>query len=211
MRRVTLPYGEASVVVSLPDELEVEFVEPRASDAGPVPRSDEGQGGGGSGDEARLIDAALDAPVGAPRLEDRARGAGRVTIVVPDATRPARTPSSLEAILGRLARAEVPDAAITILVGGGIHAPGSADELAALVGARVARRVRVVASDADDPTAFVGVAPSRGQGSTAPSSRPISSSRRARSHLTTSRAGRAEPRHWCPAAPTAKPWRPSTA
>ncbi len=148
MRRVTLPYGDEFVVISLPDDLVVEVVEPRPWDAGPVAESD-------------VVEAALDAPVGAPRLEERARGCTRVTIVVPDGTRPARVPLYLPALLRRLGRAGVADAAITILVGGGIHTPGTAGELAAIVGAGVSNGARVLSSDAGDSSAFVDVAADR--------------------------------------------------
>ena len=156
MQRVALPYGDETVEVSLPDELVVEYPEPQPTDAGPVGRPE-----ATALSEGAVIEAALDAPVGAPRLEDRARGAARVTIVVPDGTRPARTPLTLEALLARLSSAGVSDTAITVLVGGGIHAPATAADLASLVGERVAARVRVLSSDAGDPSAFVGVPPDR--------------------------------------------------
>jgi hypothetical protein len=108
---VELPYGAGQVTVRLPSALAVEVVAPPPE--------------GGASDERAVVEAALDAPVGSARLEERARGATRVTIVVPDATRPARCPVVVAAVLARLARAGVPDDAVTVLVGGGIHAPPS--------------------------------------------------------------------------------------
>jgi nickel-dependent lactate racemase len=144
---VELPYGPGRVTVRLPAAFAVEIVAPAAGDA--------------VADERAVLDAALDAPVGSPRLEDLARGATRVTIVVPDATRPARTPVVVGAVLDRLARAGVPDAAVTVLVGGGIHAPPSLPEVAAIVGPEVAARVRLAAADAGDAAGYADLPPDR--------------------------------------------------
>ncbi len=152
MRTIALPYGDTTVEVRLPDSLEVVVARPATADAGPA---------AGPADEVDIVEAALDAPVGSPRLEERARGLARVTIVVPDRTRPAGVPLYVPAILERLARAGVPESGVTILVGGGIHAPASGTEAADLVGPDVARRVRVLGSDADDAASFVDVAADR--------------------------------------------------
>lgn len=144
---VELPYGPGRVTLRLPAGLAVEVVAPRGDD--------------GPDDERAVVAAALDAPVGSARLEERARGAARVTIVVPDATRPARCPVVVGAVLERLARAGVPDDAVTVLVGGGIHAPPSRDEAAAIVGPDVAARVRLAAADAGDAAAYADLPPDR--------------------------------------------------
>lgn len=144
---VELPHGPARVRVSFPADARVEVVEPPAPPPGD--------------DEATVVEAALDAPVGAPPLEVVARGARRVTVVVPDATRPARVPLVLEAVRRRLARAGVPDAAVTVLVGGGIHAPLGPEARAALVGPDAAARGPVLAADADDASAYRDLPPDR--------------------------------------------------
>lgn len=144
---VELAYGPGRVTVTLPAGAAVEVVEP--------PRAE------GVADERGVVDAALDAPVGSARLEERARGVARVTVVVPDATRPARCPVVVGAVLDRLARAGVPDDAVTVLVGGGIHAPPSRDEIAAIVGPAVAARARLAAADAGDATAYADLPPDR--------------------------------------------------
>ncbi len=152
---VDLPYGPGRVTVRLPDAVAVDVVEPPC--AGPPsggPRAD-------AAAERDVVEAALDAPAGAPRLEDLAKGRTRVTIVVPDATRPARVPVMLAAVLGRLARAGVPDAHVTVLVGGGIHPPSTLDGVAAIVGPEVAARVRCVAADASDAAAYADLPPDR--------------------------------------------------
>lgn len=88
--------------------------------------------------------AALDAPLGAPPLAELSRGARRVAVVVPDATRDCPVAALLPPVLDRLARAGLADEQIDIVVGCGLHRTTSADEKAALVGPPVAARLRVV-------------------------------------------------------------------
>jgi nickel-dependent lactate racemase len=141
--RVDLPYGDGSVSVDIPDGVRVEVVRPPSVDR--------------IADERGVVEAALDRPVGAAPLSERARGCRRVVIVVPDGSRPARTTLVVPVVLGRLAAAGVPDAAISIVVGGGIHTPPAEAERAALVGADVARRLAVVAPSADDAEQYAAL------------------------------------------------------
>jgi nickel-dependent lactate racemase len=99
------------------------------------------------------VRAALDAPVGAPPLADAAARARRVTVVVPDRTRPARAGIVVAEVLERLVRAGVPADGILVLVGGGIHAPATAADALEILGPDVVSRVRWSACDADDPAA----------------------------------------------------------
>jgi nickel-dependent lactate racemase len=89
------------------------------------------------------IDEALAAPVGAPRLRELARGARSVVITVPDASRPCPSEQVLLALLGELNAAGVPDAAVGIAIGCGLHATTGDDERARLAGPAVIRRVAV--------------------------------------------------------------------
>lgn len=135
-----LRYGTGSVDVHLPVSVLCETVEPPESP--PVP------------DERAVVEAAMSAPVGAPPLETLARGKTRVTIVVPDRTRPARTPVVLAAVLGRLAAAGVPTTSCRVLIGGGIHGPTGADEAAATLGPALAGDLEVLSTDADEPSRY---------------------------------------------------------
>ena len=136
-----LPYGAGTVPVRLPAGAAVEVVLPGAP---PPPAVG----------EAALVAAALDAPLGAEPLEIAARGAARVTVVVPDRTRDAGAARWLPEVLARLARAGVPEGGLRVLVGGGIHATTTPADRAAIVGEEVARRVRVEATSPDDATAY---------------------------------------------------------
>lgn len=148
MRSFSLRYGDATEAVTLPDAVAVEHVAPP-----PVPPPTLA--------EADLVARALAHPVGSPSLLERAHGARRVTVVVPDRTRPARLPTVLPPVLDVLSAAGVPRDGVRVLVGGGIHAPAPYDALLALVGADVAARVPVEAADADDAAQYVALAPDR--------------------------------------------------
>ena len=142
---VRLPYGRGFVDVRFPAGMEVEVVAPPAA----PPPADEGE----------VVDRALDAPVGVPPLEEAARGARRVTVVVPDRTRPARAGTVVARVLDRLARAGVPHDGILLLVGGGIHAPATPADALELLGEGVLARATWAASDADDAAAHADLPP----------------------------------------------------
>ncbi len=103
------------------------------------------------------VAGALAAPAGAPRLRELARGARRVAVTIPDASRPCPSPSILEQLLCELAAAGVPQSGVTVVVGCGLHATTSEEERAALAGAGVATRVRVEdAQGLETPCADLG-------------------------------------------------------
>ena len=104
------------------------------------------------------IGEALAAPVGAPRLRELARGARSVVVTVPDASRPCPSEPVLLALLEELQAAGVPDAAVTVAIGCGLHATTGDEERARLAGPPVAARVEVVdAQGIESPTADLGV------------------------------------------------------
>ena len=98
-------------------------------------------------DRAEVLDWAVEwalaAPVAAPRLRELARGAGSVVITIPDASRPCPSPTILEQLLGELNLAGVPDDAISVLIGCGLHATTTVMERDSLAGLPVSARVEV--------------------------------------------------------------------
>jgi lactate racemase len=104
----------------------------------------------------RLVEAALDAPVAGPSLADLARGARRVTVLVPDATRRASLPQVLPLVIDRLQRGGVAAGGITVLVACGTHPPADRETLAGLTGP-LPPGARVVQHDARDATGLVAV------------------------------------------------------
>jgi lactate racemase len=104
-----------------------------------------------------VVGAALAAPVGAPRLRELARGARSVVVTVPDSSRPCPSEPILLALLEELSAAGVPDGAVTVAIGCGLHATTGSDERTRLAGPAVARRVEIVdAQGIESETADLG-------------------------------------------------------
>ncbi|HMK92379.1 MAG TPA: lactate racemase domain-containing protein [Thermoleophilia bacterium] len=98
----------------------------------------------GLADLAGALDEALGAPIGAPRLRELARGARRVALVVPDASRRCPVADLLPALVAELAAAGVTDDQVSVVIGCGLHRTTTAAEKAELVGAGLAQRLRVL-------------------------------------------------------------------
>ena len=90
------------------------------------------------------LDAALDAPLETAPLAELARQAATVAVVVPDSSRDCPVSALLPALLERLAAAGLRDEQVCVVVGCGLHRTTTPREKAALVGAGVAARLRVV-------------------------------------------------------------------
>lgn len=109
---VTLPLGNGSIDVQLPD-CEVDVVEPPGADVvDPVSAAEE----------------ALADPLGQP-LHDRVDQDDEVAIVVTDRTRATPDRILLDAMFERLEAIGVPRTQVTIVVGLGLHRPMTDDEL----------------------------------------------------------------------------------
>lgn len=110
----------------------------------------------GSEDVTGMVTVALDHPLAGPPLVELARGKGKVTLVVPDATRKAELPAILPELFARLAAAGVRPEAITVLVACGTHPPASTADLAKLLGP-LPGGVQVRQHDARDEASLVEV------------------------------------------------------
>lgn len=95
--------------------------------------------------------AALEHPIGTPRLAELARGKKRVVLLVDDVTRPTPAARILPVILDQLRRQGVAPGQISIVAALGSHRPMSEAELRAKVGAEVFDSHRVLNSRFDDP------------------------------------------------------------
>jgi nickel-dependent lactate racemase len=86
-------------------------------------------------------------PIGSPPLRERVRPRDSVVIVTSDGTRPVPNRLLIPWLLEEL---PVPPEQVTVLIGTGTHRPNTEDEIVAMLGAEVARRVRVVNHNAYD-------------------------------------------------------------
>ncbi len=128
---VALPYGRASVQVTLPDTATVAY----PHEAAGVP------------DVAAEIRRAMSEPIGCPPLCEIARGKAGAAVVINDVTRPAPSGVMLSLIAEELAAAGIGDDSIQVVVATGNHRANTPDEIAAMLGAGVARRFRVTNHD----------------------------------------------------------------
>jgi nickel-dependent lactate racemase len=132
-----LAYGSLEREITLPGDLAVR-VPTRPTPVDPP-------------DPLEAVAAALDAPIGAEPLARAAAGLKRVTVVVPDATRPTPPAAVLWPVLARLARAGVRPEGLRVVVARGLHAPSPRDAVERIVGAEVMATLRPVQSAADLP------------------------------------------------------------
>jgi nickel-dependent lactate racemase len=102
---VSLPYGRVPYLLDLGDRsatIALAAERPSAPPLGP------------------LLDAALDAPLGRPRLEELVSAGTKVTIIVSDATRTEPRADFLDRLLARL-----PAVSLTLAIATGTHGPAS--------------------------------------------------------------------------------------
>ena len=143
MIEVTLPYGEGTVQVKLPN---------RARVVG---------GGGGSRrlsplpDQAAAVREALAHPLGLPRIRELVPRGGRALIAFDDPTVPSFGPVrrlAIEALLEELAAAGVPETNVSLVCANALHRQWPPEELASVIGDDLVRRFgdRLTCHDAED-------------------------------------------------------------
>src|SRR5215831_13047031 len=103
------------------------------------------------------IDAALDAPIESPPLEERIAADDTVLIVVSDATRATGSAQIIELLLRRLTNLGVPARNVAIIFATGIHRAVRPEEKVQLLGATVAQRIRIIDHDAGDEAQCVAI------------------------------------------------------
>jgi nickel-dependent lactate racemase len=129
-----MAFGKAGAEIELPDGYE--YVVLDAKSAVSVTDPD------------RAIEAALDSPVGGPRLTELAQGKNSAAISVCDITRPAPNRIVLPHVLKRLEEAGIERSHIVILIATGLHRPATEGEIREIVGEEIARSYRVENHDA---------------------------------------------------------------
>lgn len=137
MTKAWVWYGSERLDLDLPSGLDVRVVVPDA------PRALE--------DPLGAVAAALDGPFSDTTIEERARGASSVVIVVPDGTRVAPAELYLLPLIARLARVGLGPRNISVVVGRGIHPPATKPEVARILGPQVMDALRPVQSAPNAP------------------------------------------------------------
>ncbi|NLE76334.1 MAG: nickel-dependent lactate racemase [Chloroflexi bacterium] len=134
---IHLPYGRGSLPVRLPNNLDVQVLEPP-----PAP---------GLPDEPAALRHALQHPVGVPPMPAIVRPHDTVVIVFSDRTRPMPNERVLPALLRELAH--VPDGQIVLLNALGLHRSSPPEELREMLGEEIVSRYRILQHDPHDSAA----------------------------------------------------------
>ncbi len=98
-------------------------------------------------DQTRIVQDALENPIGTGKLEDLLQPDQSVVIMVDDATRPTPTAKILPFILERIEKVGIPDEAVRIFMGMGTHRPMTEEELRIKLGDSVRERYEVINRD----------------------------------------------------------------
>ena len=142
--KVTLPYGRKGLTCEIPNATVL---------------SAHVQGTGAPG--ADLVRAAMEQPIGSPRLAQLAEGKKTATIIISDHTRPVPSKDIIPSMLQQL-REGNPDIQITLLVATGCHRGTTREELVSKLGEEIVEKENIVVHDAFDAssTVNIGVLPS---------------------------------------------------
>ncbi|HLF79312.1 MAG TPA: nickel-dependent lactate racemase [Dehalococcoidia bacterium] len=139
--RVGLPFGRQVLDIEVPDHATVLRPHPVAPIA----------------DEDAAVRQSLRSPLAGLPLRERVQLGQTVAIVVSDITRPVPNAVLLPPIIDELHAAGIPDEAITIVNGTGLHRINTQAELEEMLGAELANRYRIVQHVARDSSTLTEV------------------------------------------------------
>lgn len=134
--RLEIGFGTAPQTVEIPDRNVIGVLKPNE-----VPNELQG---------AAAVEAALENPIGTPRLCKIAKSGERVAIITSDVTRPVPSDKILPAVLKDLQLAGVKIEDITVVFALGSHRRHTEAEMRKLVGEEVFGKIRCVDSDPED-------------------------------------------------------------
>jgi nickel-dependent lactate racemase len=148
MKSVLLPFGEGTVQVRLPDRTQVVKAGQPKSRVEPA------------ADEAAVVRAALEKPLGMARIRELVRSSSRVLVAFDDPTVPSYGPIrrlAVEGVLAELAASGVEEDHVTLVCANALHRKWTHEELAAGLGTEIVRRFgnRLMCHDAEDAAQLV--------------------------------------------------------
>lgn len=148
MKQIGIPYGKGVLCGSFRED-SLEVLEPTLMTK-TEPRAD-----------AEVVCEALEHPIGAPTLDQLAKGKRTAVVIVSDHTRPVPSHIITPLILSKL-RDGNPDIVITILVATGCHRGTTKDELIRKLGEDLVQREKIIVHDCDNLADIIdiGVLPS---------------------------------------------------
>lgn len=128
-----IPYGKTEICARIPTRNYLGTIEPKEKP--------------GVKDTAAEFQRAFDEPIGTKRLSELAKPGQKVVIVVNDHTRSTPSYIIVPPVLNELNKAGVQDSDITVIFGCGTHRAPKPEEMKALVGEEVLRRVKTMSHD----------------------------------------------------------------
>ncbi|MEE9609286.1 MAG: nickel-dependent lactate racemase [Myxococcota bacterium] len=137
--QVRLAYGRSELEVDFPDDRTVDLVEKQPVSA--------------LGEPEAALRHGLEHPIGARPLREIARGRRDAVIVLSDATRPVPNALLVPPILDALRAGGLPPEAVALQIATGLHRPATPAELDEMLGAELARSLKIVQHDARDAEA----------------------------------------------------------
>lgn len=108
------------------------------------------------GTPEELVKAAMENPVGSPRLSELAKGKKNIVIIASDHTRPVPSKVIIPPMLKEIKEGN-PDAEITILIATGCHRGTTRDELVAKFGEDIVNSVNIYIHDCDESEKLVNL------------------------------------------------------
>jgi len=139
--KIELAYGKTGLNINLPDDLNVDIVQPRYVE--------------GLSDPAGAVRQALRSPIASKPLRELVKRTDRVGIVVNDITRPTPYHVILPVLVDELDF--VPDDEVVLLNATGTHRPNTETELRTMLGDEIIDRFRIVQNDPMDSDSHVSV------------------------------------------------------
>ena len=140
---VQVPYGQDMLDLEVPDERLVGVYLPQPMEP--------------SSDPDGLLRESIATAFEEQGLADKAEPGAKACIAVTDRTRSTPNKHIVPILLDQLNALGVPDESITVISGGGMHAPDSPDELVHNVGQEVVERVEVITNDPDNDEVMVNL------------------------------------------------------
>lgn len=128
-----IPYGKTEICARIPTRNYLGTIEPKEKP--------------GVKDTAAEFQRAFDEPIGTKRLSELAKPGQKVVIVVNDHTRSTPSYIIVPPVLNELNKAGIQDSDITVIFGCGTHRAPKPEEMKALVGEEVLRRVKTMSHD----------------------------------------------------------------
>ena len=154
MTRIELPFGKGKIEAQIPEERLQGILVSRAHSYHP------------EFGEMRLVEKAMQHPIGSERLRDLAKGKKNIVMIASDHTRPVPSKVIMPAVLKEIKEGS-PDAVITVLIATGFHRPTTREELIDKFGQEIVDRedIRFVVHESGkaEDMVEIGILPSGGR------------------------------------------------